>query len=192
MAGTDADQLVTLLGGVGFEILASRHDQVRLARAQPHPARVDHVRIDLVRLVWLARMLGQPRNVAGVAVGIIYPIAEQAFARPVPPQPLLPDQVHVATSAAELVSDGEQQTLATAIDAWLKSLPRPVDALEAGLVNDPLRRLEFAVLATDRRVGEEAARAARAHLEDVAPSRRRQVLRRIELAEQRLRADHPG
>lgn len=180
------DDLVTSLGRKGFEVLAREGAMVRLARREE--GRHDHVAITRTPTGWRRRLARRPRTVDTIFVGIVWPIGEMAFSRPVPPLPVLPHQVHASTSFTSLVGSevSDVATVAAAIDDWCRRLDDPGRALEVGAIDEAVRRLEFAVVTSRRDVGEAAAEQATVDARALPPATRRQALKRIELARARL------
>lgn len=177
--------LVRALARKGFEPLTRRADTLRLARRAED--RHDHVKLELAPAAWWRRLARRPRDVVDIVVGVIWPIGEQAFSRPVPAEPPIPQQAHAATGFASLCrGDVDVATAAAALDDWFRRLEDPAVALENGAVSEPIRRLEFAVVTGNRAVGLAAAERARAAAGELSSARRGTFLERIDLAEARL------
>ncbi len=177
--------LVAALERKGFAAASRRADAQRLVRRADD--RHDHVRLELVPASWWRRMARRPRGVVDVLAGVVWPIGEQAFARPVPAEPPVPQQVHAATGFRALCTAGvDPATVAAAVDDWCRRLEEPLDALRVGAISEPVRRLEFAVITLQGELGRAAAREAREAAEQLPPARREREQRRIDLAVERL------
>lgn len=182
-----ADDLLAALERKGFEEVDARTGGRRRS-VRREEGRHDHVRLTLAPARWWSRLARRPRVVEQVVVGIVWPIGEMAFSRPVPDLPMLPQQAHAVTSFDRLVVDRptDVATIAAAVDDWCRRLEDPAHALALGAIREPVVRLEFAVVTTNREVGLAAAEQARTDARELEPAPRRTALHRIELAEQRL------
>ncbi len=179
-------ELAASLARKGFEAADASGSTRRLVRRQAD--RHDHVAIILAGPGWVGRLLRRPQALEEVVVGVVWPIGEMAFSRPVPPMPVLPQQAHAATSFARLLGrePTDVATLAAAVDDWCRRMEDPTTALATGAIAEPVRRLEFAVITSQRGLGLEAAEAARVEARELPPQPRRQAMKRIDLAEARL------
>lgn len=183
------DDLRAALARKGFDEADARGGAARVVRR--HEGRHDHVVLTLSRKPWWRRLARQPRSVEEVLVGVLWPIGEMAFSRSVPPLPMVPQQVHATTNFTALVDahPTDPATIAAVVDDWCRRLEDPGHALRVGAIEDPIRRLEFAVVTGDAERGRDAADAARADVKSLPPAPRTQALKRIDLAEGRLPRD---
>ncbi|HKJ54599.1 MAG TPA: hypothetical protein VJ978_01300 [Nitriliruptoraceae bacterium] len=178
--------LAGALGAEGFEVVSSRRGRVHLSRRVGH--RDDHVVLEPASRGLVGLLPWRRHRVCAVVVGQVWRLVEQAFSRPVPAVPTLPSQVHVASrfDPSTHSDDGDVTRLVGAIVSWCDARATPADVLARGEPDDPVLRLEFAVVARDHAVGQAAAAEARAGVSALEPARRRMVTRRIDLAEDRL------
>ncbi len=183
------DTLVPSLERKGFTMADRGGATRRLVRRTDD--RHDHVELRLGSASLLTRLARRPRVVHEVVAGVVWPIGEMAFSRSVPERPLLPQQAHAVTSFESLVQadPADPAALAAALDDWCRRLEDPAQALEVGAITDAVRRLEFAVIASRGDLGRRAAEHARADARDLPAAPRRQAMKRIDLAEQRLPAE---
>ena len=192
--GLTVATMVLALQHEGFEVVAMRRTSVHARRTVGQ--RDDHVALDVEAAGPLSRVLRRRRAVTAVHVGQVWRLVEQAFNRPVPDEATIPDEVHVVADLHSLssdavasdsgVADASDAAVVAAIVRWCDRLPTPADVLAAGLPDDPVLRLEFAVVARDRAAGLVAAEEARAQLSEVRRSRRRDRRRHIDRAVGRL------
>ncbi|MBY5163524.1 hypothetical protein [Salsipaludibacter albus] len=177
--------LVAALARKGFTPTSRRAESQRLVRRADD--RHDHVLLELAPASWLLRLARRPRSVVDIVTGVVWPIGEQAFARPVPAEPPVPQQVHAATGFSSLCeAEVDPATAAAAVDDWCRRLEEPLVALRVGAISEPIRRLEFAVVTSQSAIGREAAEAARRAAEQLPPARREREQARIDLALDRL------
>lgn len=179
------ETLVVALQHEGFQPVDRSRDGVHLCRRVGH--RDDHVLVQAAATGLVGRVLQRQRVVTDVRVGQVWRLVEQAFNRPVPVTPRIPDQVHVATDLAPLLAQEPTDVeVAAVVDAWCARTPTPADVLAAHRLTDPVLRLEFAVVARDRAVGRDAADEARRTGGRLRGSRRRAMRTHVDLAEARL------
>lgn len=178
--------LAEALGAEGFEVASSRRGRVHLRRRVGH--RDDHVVLEPASRGLVGLLPWRRHGVGAVVVGQVWRLVEQAFSRPVPSVPAVPSQVHLASrfDPASHAAAGDVSRLVRAIVSWCDARATPADVLARGQPDDPVLRLEFAVVARDHAAGQAPAAEARAAASALAPARRLTVTRRIDLAEARL------
>lgn len=186
------ERVVVGLRNAGFNVVEDRRATVVLHRLVGR--RDDHVRIETGRAGWW-QLGGQGRTMQAVKVGQVWRLVEQAFNRPVPRAPDIPAGVHVGadlTRATMVRDDGptvgasDHDRISEVVVGWCDRMGVTADVLAAGLPDDPVLRLEFAVVARDRAAGLAAARTARVSLDAVRPAERRHLRRHIDVAVGRL------
>lgn len=207
--GLTVATMVLALQHEGFEVVATRRAGVHARRTVGQ--RDDHVALDVESAGPLSRLLRRRRAVTAVHVGQVWRLVEQAFNRPVPDAATIPDEVHLVADMHDVPhdavasgagfpdgrgsdaggsdaggSDASDAAVVAAVVRWCDRLRTPADVLAAGLPDDPVLRLEFAVVARDRTAGVAAADEARARLSEVRRSRRRGRRRHIDRAVGRL------